>query len=238
MANPLMGEEAFNKIGVSENGEVMTMEGTINKSIILVSIVMLSAFGVWKYAELFLPYLIPIVLVAFIMAMVIIFVKKSAPYLSWVYAILEGIALGVISVTFEAAYPGIVIQAVALTFGVFAMMLALYKAKILQATPAFKKWVIIATGGIALVYIASLLWNLTGWYSVPYLHDAGPIWIGISVFIVWIAALNLIMDFDNIEQWAKAKLPKYMEWYVSFGLLITLIWLYLEILKLLSKLRR
>lgn len=139
MANPLMGEEAFNKIGVSENGEVMTMEGTINKSIILVSIVMLSAFGVWKYAELFLPYLIPIVLVAFIMAMVIIFVKKSAPYLSWVYAILEGIALGVISVTFEAAYPGIVIQAVALTFGVFAMMLALYKAKILQATPAFKK---------------------------------------------------------------------------------------------------
>lgn len=237
MANPLMSEDMYNSID-REAGDSMTLEWTVNKSLLLLWIVVLSAFAVWNNAEMFVPYLIPLVLWAFVIALIVIFAKKTAPFLSPVYAVAEWIAIWVISVYYEQMFPGIVMQAVGLTFWVFFMMLMLYKTKVLQATENFKTWVVAATWAIALVYLASILWSLTGWFNVPFIHESGPIGIGVSVFIVWIAALNLILDFDNVETWVKANAPKYMEWYTSFGLLITLIWLYLEILKLLWKTRR
>jgi len=130
-----------------------------------------------------------------------------------------------------------VVQAVSLTLAVFFIMLGLYRARIIRVTEQFRSIIIGATGAILIVYLISLFGGLTGWFNVPYLHDNGPIGIGISVFIVGIASFNLLLDFDIIERGVQAKAAKYMEWYASFGLLITLIWLYLEILKLLSKIR-
>lgn len=237
MANPLMSGDMFEKT-LEENSDAMTLEWAINKSLILVSLTILTAIGVWKYAEMFLPFLIPIVIVAFVIALIVIFKKKMAPYLSPVYAILEWLAVWAISAFYEQQMPWIVIQAVTLTFWVFVIMLLLYKHKIIAATENFKSWVVAATGSIALIYIISLAWSLTGWFDVPYIHESGLIWIGFSFVVVWIAALNLILDFDNIEIWVAKKAPKYMEWYTAFWLLVTLIWLYLEILRLLSKMRK
>lgn len=151
---------------------------------------------------------------------------------------MEWLAIWVISGMYEKELPWIVIQAVSLTFGVFIIMLFLYKSKVIKVTENFKSWIIAATGSIALIYIISLFWSLTWWFNIPYIHESWLVGILFSLFVVWIAALNLILDFDSVESWVKMKAPKYMEWYTSFWLLVTLIWLYLEILKLLAKLRR
>jgi uncharacterized YccA/Bax inhibitor family protein len=153
------------------------------------------------------------------------------------YAVLEGLFLGGISALYELKFQGIVIQAVALTFGTLAALLLAYKSRLIKVTENFKLGVVAATGGIALVYLISIGLGFFG-IRMPYLHDSGPIGIGISVFIVIVAALNLVLDFDFIEQGAAQGAPKYMEWYAAFGLLVTLIWLYLEILRLLAKVRR
>jgi len=238
MANPLMNEDMFKKTLSDNENDFMTLDWAINKSLILLTILILSAAYVWNKTDMFLPYMLPIILVAFIIALIIIFFKKTSTYLSIIYAILEWVAIWVISAFYERELPWIVIQAVTLTFWVFAIMLWLYKFKILKATENFKTWVVAATGWIALIYIISLFWMWTWLYNIPMIHESWPVWIIFSVFVVSIAALNLILDFDNIEIWVKMRAPKYMEWYTSFGLLITLIWLYLEILKLLAKSRR
>jgi len=236
MANPLMSEWMYSKIWIDKN-DSMTLEGAINKSYILVWTTILSAIFVWNNSPIFLPYTLPIVVIAFILSLVIIFNKKSAPYLAPVYAILEWIVIWAISIIYEKDFPGIVIQAVSLTFWVFLIMLTLYRTKIIKVTENLRTWIISATWAIALIYIISFLWSITGWYDIPYIHESWLIWIWFSVFIVWIASLNLVLDFDNIETWVKMEVPKYMEWYTSFWLLITLIWLYIEILRLLSKVR-
>lgn len=237
MSNPLMSEWMFSKVWVDEN-DSMTLDWTINKSFILVWLTILSAIGVWNYSNMFLQFILPISLIAFVVALIIIFAKKTSPYLSPIYAILQWLAIWVISAFYEKELPWIVIQAVSLTFGVFLIMLYLYKSKIIKATENFKSWVVAATGSIALIYLISLFWSLTWWFNIPYIHESWLLWILFSVFVVWIAALNLILDFDNVEKWVHMKAPKYMEWYTSFWLLVTLIWLYLEILKLLAKSRR
>ena len=134
-------------------------------------------------------------------------------------------------------YPGIVMQAATVTFAIFGVMLFMYKARIIQVTQKFRSGVMAATGAIMLLYVISILGSLSGWYEVPFLHSSGPLGIGISVFIVGIASFNLLLDFDVMESGVAAKAPKWMEWYASFGLLITLVWLYIEVLRLLSKLR-
>ena len=134
-------------------------------------------------------------------------------------------------------YPGIVMQAATVTFAIFGVMLFMYKARIIQVTQKFRSGVMAATGAIMLLYVISILGSLSGWYEVPFLHSNGPLGIGISVFIVGIASFNLLLDFDVMESGVAAKAPKWMEWYASFGLLITLVWLYIEVLRLLSKLR-
>lgn len=239
MANPLMETKAYSHIKRSNDSDnMMTLAWTVNKTIILISVTIASAITVWSNAEIFFPFIVPLVIIAFIIAMIVVYAKKTAPYLSFVYALLEWIVIGVISAYYEKLFPGIVVQAVAATFWVFGMMLFLYKTQIIKATENFKLWVVSATGWIMILYLISILGSLTWWFNVPYIHESWLVWILFSVFVVGIAALNLVIDFDNIEAWVKMKLPKYMEWYNSFGLLITLIWLYLEILKLISKSRR
>jgi uncharacterized YccA/Bax inhibitor family protein len=173
----------------------------------------------------------------FVVALVTIFKKSWAPALSPVYAALEGLALGSISAIYEARYPGIVFQAVALTIGTLATMLIAYKTRAIKATENFKLGVVAATGAIALVYVMSAVLGLFG-INVGFMHSAGWLGIGISLLVVFVAALNFVLDFDFIEKGAEQGAPKYMEWYGAFGLLVTLVWLYLEILRLLSKLNR
>lgn len=172
----------------------------------------------------------------FIMALVTIFKKEHSPVTAPIYALLEGLFLGGVSAYFEAQLAGIVFQAVLLTMGTLLSLLFIYKSGLINVTENFKLGVAAATGGIALVYLISFGMSLFG-STMPYIHESGLIGIGFSLFVVVIAALNLVMDFDFIEQGAEQKAPKYMEWYAAFGLMVTLIWLYIEFLRLLAKLR-
>jgi uncharacterized YccA/Bax inhibitor family protein len=172
----------------------------------------------------------------FIFALITIFKSSWAMVTAPVYALCEGLFLGGISAIFNKAYPGIAFQAVALTFGVLFLMLTLYKTGTIKVTDKFRMGVIAATGSILLIYILTLVLSLFG-VRVPYIHEGGAVGIGFSLIVVGIAALNLVLDFDFFDKGEQAKLPKKMEWYAAFGLMVTLIWLYIEILILLSKIR-
>ncbi|WP_121352579.1 Bax inhibitor-1/YccA family protein [Flavisolibacter nicotianae] len=240
--NPAFNEKTISKITYESGQELMTANGAIKKFGLMLVMLLGAASFTWSafYQGVnVLPWAMGASIAGFVVALVIIFKKSWAPYLALGYALLQGLFLGAISAVFEAAfadkYPGIVMQAVMLTFGVAIGMFALYYFRIVQATETFKKVVIGATIGIALFYLVALVMNLFG-AQMPYLHSNGLVGIGISVFVVVVAALNLILDFDLIEQGAAHGAPKYFEWYCAFGLLVTIVWLYLEILKLLSKL--
>ena len=170
------------------------------------------------------------------LALVTIFVKKASPYTAPLYALCEGLVLGGISAFYEVKFPGIVVQAVGLTFGTLFCLLAAYKSGLIRATENFKLGVVAATGGIALVYLASIV---LGFFDIriPMIHESGIVGIGFSLFVVVIAALNLVLDFDFIETGVEQGAPKYMEWYGAFGLMVTLVWLYVEFLRLLAKLQ-
>ena len=172
----------------------------------------------------------------FIVAMVLCFKQTWAPVLAPVYAVLEGLFLGGISAVFAARFGGIVFQAVAMTFGTLFALLAAYQSGYIRATEKFKLGVIAATGGIAVVYLVSMVLGFFG-VQIPGIFGSGAVGIGFSVVVVVIAALNLVLDFDLIERGAQAGAPKYMEWYGAFSLMVTLVWLYLEILRLLAKLK-
>jgi uncharacterized YccA/Bax inhibitor family protein len=172
----------------------------------------------------------------FVIALVTVFKKEWAPFTTPLYAAFEGVFLGVVSLFFNVAYPGIVFNAVGLTFGVLAALLAAYSSGLIRPSENVKLGIAAATGGIALVYLVSMGLGFFG-KSIPLIHGSGPIGIGFSLLVVGIAALNLVLDFDFIESGAQRGAPKYMEWYGAFGLLVTLVWLYLEILRLLAKLQ-
>lgn len=240
--NPAFNEKTISRITYESGQELMTANGAIKKFGLMLVMLLGAASFTWSlfYQGVnVLPWAMGASIAGFVVALVIIFKKAWAPYLALGYALLQGLFLGAISAVFEAAfadkYPGIVMQAVMLTFGVAIGMFALYYFRIVQATETFKKVVIGATIGIALFYLVAMVMNLFG-AQMPYLHSNGLVGIGISVFVVVVAALNLILDFDLIEQGAAHGAPKYFEWYCAFGLLVTIVWLYLEILKLLSKL--
>ena len=186
--------------------------------------------------ELLYPAVIVSSIGAVILAIIMAFKKETAKTLSILYAILEGIAIGGISFVFNAVYDGIVVQAVFFTSADLLVMLLLYKFRIIKVNDKFRSVIFGATLCIAIVYLINFI---LGFFkmSVPFLNDSSPIGIGISVAIVAIASFNLLLDFDFIEQGANANMPKYFEWYCAFGLLVTLVWLYLEILRLLSKVR-
>jgi uncharacterized YccA/Bax inhibitor family protein len=242
-SNPALRKDTFTGLAVVDSSEAMNLQGVVNKAGFLIALVVISAAFIWSqyfYEGVLDPGIIPVAVicvpVALITALVTIFKKNLAAYTAPIYALAEGVTLGIISCLFEQRYPGIVIQAVGLTFGTFAALLAAYSTRLIKPTENFKLGVAAATGGIALFYLASMVLGFFG-YQVPLIHESGIYGIGFSVFVVIIAALNLVLDFDFIEQGVKMRAPKYMEWYSAFGLLVTLVWLYLEILRLLSKTR-
>jgi uncharacterized YccA/Bax inhibitor family protein len=237
--NPALTAATFDSL-VGVGGDRMTLAGTANKTGLALLIVIATAALTWNRflgPEAEMPLLWVGVVGGAVVALVTVFKKDLAPITTPVYAVLQGLALGTISLFYETAFPGIVINAVGLTFGTLAALLLAYRSGLIRATENFKLGVVAATGGIALLYLVSFGMALFG-RSIPFIHDSGPIGIGFSVFVVGIAALNLVLDFDFIEKGVERGVPRYMEWYGAFGLLVTLIWLYLELLRLLAKLRR
>lgn len=242
-SNPSLNGDTFAKSISGEAAGVMTIQGAVNKSFILILCAMLTASVVWiQYFNpvnqgIVFPLMIGGAIGGFIVALVTIFKKTWAPVTAPMYALLEGLFLGGLSAFMEATYSGIVVNAVALTMGTLLCLLMAYKSRLISATENFKLGVVAATGSIAVIYLISFIMGLFG-TSMPYIHDSGLIGIGFSLFVVVIAALNLVLDFDFIEEGSEAGAPKYMEWYAAFSLLVTLVWLYIEILKLLAKLRK
>lgn len=238
--NPVLKESTFEQATLVQDGNAMTIRGTVNKMIFLLLMVMAAAvysWGIFDKGEKITPYLAGGAIAGFILALVIIFKKEWAPYLAPAYALCEGLFLGGISALYSSLYEGIVLQAVGLTFGTFIALLVLYRARVIRATARFKAVVFTATAGIAIFYL--IAWVLRFFnINIPFLHEGSTIGIIFSLVVVTIAALNLVLDFDMIENGAAQGAPKYFEWYASFGLLVTLVWLYLEILRLLAKLNR
>jgi uncharacterized YccA/Bax inhibitor family protein len=234
--NPALKNNTFSKISQSGTG-VMSLQGTVNKTLILLCLTFLSSWWTWQNPAKFIPFMLPAVIIGFVIALVTIFKKEWSPTTAPIYALAEGIFLGTISALFENQYPGIVIQAVGLTFGVLFCLLLAYKSKMIKVTQNFRLGVVAATGGIALLYFVNIIMSFFG-TQIPFIHEAGLLGIGFSLFVVVIASLNLVLDFDFIEKGSESGAPKYMEWYGAFGLIVTLVWLYLEILRLLAKLQR
>ena len=248
-SNPTLKDTAFENLHSADSANQMTITGTVNKTGFLLLLVIASAAMVWSQAmpllaqnimpSWLMPTMIGGALGGFVMAIIVMAKKESAGVTAPIYAVIEGLFLGAVSAMYASAYEGIVMQAVGLTFGVFLTLLMLYKAGIVRATEKFKTGIMAATGGIMIVYLVSFVMGFfNGGVGIGVLSAATPMGIGISLVIVTIAALNLILDFDFIEKASEAGAPKYMEWYGAFGLMVTLVWLYLEILRLLSKLNR
>ena len=234
--NPALSRKTFENLITTPN-EVMTLDGAVNKTVISMGILLLA--GYYTYSNGIVNFVWPGFIGGFIVALVTIFKKEWSPITVPIYAFLEGLALGGISLVFtEAFYDGIVSQAIMLTLGILFSLLFAYKSKIIKPTENFKLGLFAATGGIAVVYVISFFMSMFGSEGLPVLDptNASMLSIGFSLFVVVIASLNLVMDFDFIEEGAANGSPKYMEWYGAFGLLVTLIWLYLEILRLLAKL--
>jgi uncharacterized YccA/Bax inhibitor family protein len=240
-SNPALSAKAFQGEGVG-TGEAMTLKGTVNKTGFLLICAIATAAWTWNIfmraqtPEAVVPLLAIGGIGGFIFALITIFKKTWAPVTAPIYALLEGLVLGSISAAFEMRYHGIAIQAVSLTFGTMFVLLLAYRSGLIPVTESFKLGIVAATGGIALFYIAQIVLGFFGIHFTS-INGSGPIGIGFSVFVVIVAALNLVLDFDFIDNAVKAGAPKYMEWYGAFALMVTLIWLYLEILRLLSKLR-
>ncbi|PBJ82114.1 hypothetical protein CMZ84_13310 [Lysobacteraceae bacterium NML93-0399] len=248
--NPALKESTFLDLAsgcvVSRDGEAMTLNGTVNKTGFLLLLTVLTAAFAWSQVEFgvdgrpqpgFGIYLWGGAIGGFILALITIFKKQWAPVTAPAYALVEGFFLGAISAMYNHLYEGIVLQAVMLTFGTLFAMLFAYRSGMIKATENFKLGVVAATGGIALVYLATIVLGFFG-VSIPLIHESGIVGIGFSLFVVVIAALNLVLDFDFIETGVEQSAPKYMEWYGAFGLMVTLVWLYIEFLRLLSKLQQ
>ena len=238
-SNPALNAKTFERFGPIAAGEGMTIEGTVNRAGFL--LLVLAATATWTWMQTFagVPtqgYLLGGLIGGFVVALITIFKPAVSPFTAPVYAALEGLALGAISAIFEARYPGIVIQAVALTFGTLFALLIAYRSRLIPVTENFKLGIVAATGGIAIFYLVAMALSFFG-IRIAFLHEGSALGIGFSLFVIVIAALNLVLDFDFIEKGAEHGAPKYMEWYGAFGLIVTLVWLYLEILRLLSKLR-
>ena len=235
--NPTLSEKIFNQNGESlTTGEAMTVSGTVNKIGILFLLVLIGASVSWYMPSSILMW--GGAIGGFIVALITIFKKEWAPITAPLYAGLEGLFLGAISVMYaDLYYEGIVTTAVALTMGIFAAMLMIYRSGLIEVTQKFRMGIAAATGGIFLVYIATWILGFFG-INVGLISGTGVWGIGFSLLIIVIAALNLVLDFDLIDRGAAQGAPKYFEWYTAFGLIVTLVWLYIEILRLLGKLQR
>jgi uncharacterized YccA/Bax inhibitor family protein len=242
-SNPALNQSTFENFGdyAVERSTTMTLEGTATKTAMLVVLLSASAGFVWSELRTtggfagVMPYVVGGLVAALISGLVMCFRPQASAILAPVYAVGEGAVMGAISAAYETQYHGIVFQAICLTLGTLFSLLTAYRTGIIKATENFKLGIFAATGGIGMLYLVSMLMNMFG-YRMPFLHSNGLIGIGINVVVVIVAALNLVLDFDFIEEGAKRGAPKYMEWYAGYGLLVTLVWLYVEFLRLLSKL--
>lgn len=242
--NPALGENTFSSLRyLGDTTNSMTIQGTIFKTILLLLVTMMSAGWIWvkfsqsgSNAASVSPWILVGAIGGFILAMITIFKKEWAGITAPLYALMEGLFIGGLSATLEVSFPGIVIQAAGLTFGTLFAMLLTYQSGLIKPTENFKMGVAAATGGIAIVYFVTFVLSFFGIHP-SFMYSNSLLSIGISLFVVVIAALNFIIDFDMIEQGASQKVPKYMEWYGAFAMMVTLIWLYIEFLRLLSKLR-
>jgi uncharacterized YccA/Bax inhibitor family protein len=237
--NPALTADTFRGTRAIAGEGTMTVAGTVNKTGIALLILLCTATWTWTLG----PgdprvggFLILGAIGGLVAAFATIFRQHWAPYTTPAYAAFEGLALGGISAAFESRYPGIASQAIFLTFGTLGALLLAYSSGWIRATENFKLGVFAATGGIMLVYLTSFVLSFFG-IAIPMIHGSGMVGILFSLFVTAVAALNLVLDFDFIEQGAARGAPKYMEWYGAFGLLVTLVWLYLEMLRLLSKLQ-
>ncbi|MEN5102139.1 Bax inhibitor-1/YccA family protein [Stenotrophomonas sp. TWI377] len=247
--NPALSESTFLDLAsgsvVARPDQAMTINGTVNKTGVLLLLTVLTAAFAWSqsvdaYGQVSssaMMYTIGGAVGGLILALVTVFKKEWSPVTAPMYALVEGFFLGAISAVFNMKFPGIVFQAVLLTFGTLFALLMLYRSGVIKVTEKFKMGVFAATGGIALVYLASFVLSFFN-INVPVIHDASLLGIAFSLFVVAVAALNLVLDFDFIETGAAAHAPKYMEWYGAFGLMVTLVWLYVEFLRLLSKIQQ
>jgi uncharacterized YccA/Bax inhibitor family protein len=243
-ANPALRQRSFSDFGpISEPGKTMTVNGTATKALLLATLVLLTGYFTWNQAyqsidgSAAMPWMIGGIIGGLIVALIIIFKQTTAPFLAPIYALLEGLFLGGISAFMETMYPGIVIQAVLGTFGVLFFMLFLYRTGLIQVDRKFILGVAAATGAVFFLYLASWVLSFFG-TGIPFIFESGPIGIGVSLVIIGIAALNLVIDFHIIAEGSKQNAPKFMEWYGAFALMVTLIWLYMEILRFISLLRQ
>ncbi len=234
--NPALRDNVFVSAGPSSAG-AMTIQGTVNKTFLLSFLLLLTASWSWNNPLVAAKWILPAIIAGLVIGFITIFKKEAAPVTAPIYALIEGVILGGISNFFEATYQGIVMQAVTLTCGVLFSLLLAYRSGLIRATENFKLGIVAATGGIMILYLVDLVMGFWG-NHISFIYSSGPVGILFSVFVVTIAALNLVMDFDFIEKGAERGAPRYMEWYGAFGLMVTLIWLYLEILRLLAKSRR
>jgi uncharacterized YccA/Bax inhibitor family protein len=234
--NPALSKKTFDNLK-SKTGEVMTLDGAVNKIAISLAVLLFAAY--YTYTNAVMNYVWVGSIGGFIVALVTIYKKEWAPVTVPIYAVLEGLALGGISKLYAEMFePGIVPQAISLTLGILIALLFAYKTKIIKVTENFKLGVFAATMGLLIVYLISYFMSVFGGTGLPIMNpaNASVLSIGFSIFVIVIASLNLVMDFDFIEKGVENGVPKYMEWYSAFGLLVTLIWLYVEILRLLAKL--
>lgn len=249
-SNPAFSEKIFSKAGAYTSDETMTVQGTMNKALLMLILVILGAAFTWKgfydampvdgAENVALPTSVLVWMLVggiggFITSLIVIFAPKTAPYTAPIYAVLEGLFLGGISAFFAMQYSGIVMQAVGLTFITFFIMLTTYRTGLIKVTEKFRTIIIVATAAIALMYFVTFILGFFG-VNTGYIHGNGLLSIGISIAVIAIAALNLLLDFDFIDRASAQGAPKYMEWFGAFGLMVTLIWLYIEFLRLLSKL--
>lgn len=237
--NPALKDDVFRGIRAQGGEDAMTIQGTVNKTGISLFILMVAAMWTWARHTQGYPMgglMLLGGLGGFVVALITIFKQDAAPYTTPVYAALEGLLLGGLSASYEARYPGIVMNAVGLTFGTLFALLAAYKSRLIAVTDNMRLGVAAATGGLMIVYLISMVMGFFG-VRIPLIHESGPVGILFSLFVVGLASFNLVMDFDFIERGADSNAPKHMEWYGAFGLLVTLIWLYLEMLRLLAKLQ-
>ena len=246
--NPALKESTFldsaTGVVVTRDAGAMTLNGTVNKTGLLLLLAVMTAAYAWSQTmdasgnlSATAPYYLwGGVIGGLVLALVTVFKKEWSPVTAPLYALVEGLFLGSISAIYNARFEGIVFQAVMLTFAIMFALLMAYRSGLIKATENFKLGVVAATGGIFLVYLATIVLGFFG-IKIPMIHDSGLVGIGFSLFVVVIASLNLVLDFDFIESGVEQGAPKYMEWYGAFGLMVTLVWLYLEILRLLSKLQ-
>ncbi len=239
--NPALGEKIFKKSIETQYAETMTERGTLNKFGLMLILLVAAASFTWKAAaegKNVIGWMIGGAIVGLILVLIISFKPQYSSYLAPIYALAEGVFLGAISAFYNDAFaekaPGIVMQAVGITFGIVIAMFALYRFGIIKATQKFKAIVFTATAGIAMFYVIAMVLRMFN-IQMPLIHESTTFGIIFSLVVVGIASLNLIMDFDMIEQGVAMGAPKYMEWYGAFGLMVTIVWLYIEVLRLLSK---